>query len=287
MYENLDSKMPRFRIKGKDVLYGLVDAFFKATLIENRAIDFNVPPCISDQWVVKFDTLFKKFTDLLHLNNWNALYKNSISFVAENDLNARLQKMQKNGQNMEDYCLMLSHLHWLRSLGITDLSSSCGIYGQKINIIEKPYLFGMEWGAWSANTAASRKSNDLKFMMDVFAEFYNKPARPYTLDEVKAELEKIVVALYVDNSTPMANALLHYCNPDKHIHIFATDVKIQILKEAQQKFDFCPHIDIASASTAKRIDEIDEEICRFYDLIKQVDSGYDQIMRTYFYKDRS
>ena len=77
-------------------------------------------------------------------------------------------------------------------------------------------------------------------MIDVFQAYFQQQMLPINVQQAKAELEKIVLNAYPSNPTPMANALLHYCNPDRHIHIFASEInQWQIVGDI---FKIIPHI---------------------------------------------
>lgn len=270
-------KLPRFYIRGNEIIYALADAFIEATLIKNRAVDFDISPRIASENHCVFDTLQKKFVDLLNLSDLPNLYKNGNGLFSQDDTLDYLNQKKNNGQNVDDYYLLLAHLHWLWSLGIT-MQTTCGKYG---NLQKEMSVAFPKGGLWSADNAMARKPNDFKFMIDVFQAYFQQQMLPINIQQAKAELEKIVLNAYPSNPTPMANALLHYCNPDRHIHIFASEIKKRIVRDAPSltKGTFTSSIDVDKAS----IDEIDDEICRIYDSIAKIDS-YDVMMRKYFYK---
>lgn len=268
---------PRFYNRGNEFIYALFNAFIEATLIKNRAVDFDISPSIASENHCEFDTLQKKFVDLLNLSDLPNLYKSSISLLSQDDTISYLTNKKNNGQNVDDCNLLFAHLHWLWSLGIT-IQTTCGVYANsKIN---ESAAFA-KGGLWSADNAMVRKPNDFKFMIDVFQAYFLQQMRPMNIEQAKKELEKIVLNAYPCNPTPMANALLHYCDPNKHIHIFASEIKKRIIIDAPSitKGTYNSIIDVNNAS----IDEIDNEICNIYDSIVKIDS-YDAIMRKYFYK---
>lgn len=271
---NLSNKNLRFKMQGNEIIYALFDAFVEITLIRNQAIDFSIAPCIEHTECCKFDSLQNKFTDLLNLVDLQSLYKDNKSLLAQDDIKKWITNKKNLGQGVDDYNLLLAHLHWLWSLGI-DMPTTCGGYATD----GESFAF-TKGGLWSAETASSRKPSDFKFMIDVFKNYFNQQMRPMTIEQAKFELERIVLQLYTSNSTPMANAFLHYCDPNKHIHIFASEVKQKIIEDAVKNKLFISNIDYKTAS----ISDIDAEICRFYDSIERIDT-YTAMMEQYFYKN--
>lgn len=279
---------PRFLLRDKWVIYNLFDAFVEATLIRNRAIDFSIAPSMDSEKRIQFDVLGIKISDLLNLD---------IDFLKggakclENEINV-LSKIS-NLPNRDRYYLLFAHFNWLWSLGFSESaikSTTCGKYGQNINIQNKSLAF-VEGGLWSPQNATGRKPNDFVFMYDVFKRYMSASVRAGDIALAKHDLERICLDEYPDNSTPMANAILHYCNPNDHIHIFASDVKREILEDAQKQFagefELSSSIILSSsgkvdANTPLRI--IDSEICRFFDSRNPAD--YDELMRKHFYKER-
>lgn len=275
---------PRFLLRDKWIIYSLFDAFVETTLIGNRAIDFSIAPTIDSERIIHFDTLKNKFSDLLNLEI-NLLRAGEKSFYNEKIILSKIADFA----NSYEYNLLFAHFNWLWSLGFNECaikSTTCGTYGQNIGIKNEKSLAFVEGGLWSPRKAAGRKPNDFLFMFEIFKQYMNASARAGDIHLAKRDLERITLEKYRFNSTPMANAILHYCNPNEHIHIFASDVKRQILEEAQENFELDSSIIISNGKidNGTLLKDIDSEICRFFDSISP--ANYDELMRKYFYKDR-
>lgn len=287
MKDFLQSDFPRFKQQNKWVIYNLFDAFIDATLIRNRAIDFSVAPTMDSKREIHFDLMNIKFTDLLNLDI-SSLKVGNASLDNETNVLSKISALP----NKSEYSLLFAHLNWLWSLGFSESaikSTTCGSYGKNVGIVNCKSLAFVESGLWSPQNATGRKPNDFVFMYDVFKQYMNTSVRAGDVALAKKDLERIALAEFPKNSTPMANAFLHYCNPDEHIHIFASDVKRKILEDAcaQQHFEFSSNairLSNGKIDSETSIAELDSEICHFFDSMNPAD--YDELMRKYFYKDR-
>lgn len=63
-----EQKIPRFMNVGAKVVYDLFDAFIKATLVDDKAIDFSKPVTTKEDGTLEFATRDEKFSDIISGN---------------------------------------------------------------------------------------------------------------------------------------------------------------------------------------------------------------------------
>lgn len=290
----------RFEQKDKSLIYRLFDAFVESALVNDSAIDFNTNVSIDSNQHYHFKNGKQKFSSFLAFSNSKAL-KNSTatSFLSTKALEKEINN-KVNGRytcrHRSDLNNLFAHLNWLWSLEIWQENAqetTCGVFGENMNppIQENSAAFPKD-GLWSAGMGRIQKSRDFYWLCKLFGDYFNQNAIAGDVEMAKRDLERICLSYNNKNPCAMENAILHFCNPNEHIHIFVPQIKRRILSDVingikmkngrlfRLNFQFDKN-DLKNKKVS--VKDMDSGICRIYDELPDVDT-YDAIMHKYFYK---
>lgn len=208
-----NNEVSRFVNTEAKVVYDLFDAFVKATLVDDKAIDFAKPVVKNEDGSYAFATRDEKFSDII----------------------AKNYKMQKTDTLTVDQALLYAHLNWLWTLGKNNAKTTCGPENLKVLGIEKEEgdAFTGKLGLWKASAGSSQK--ELAFICNVLYRFATtapavKALFP-TVADVKNALVDLTARVKTAEKIGARHGLLHLCNPNEYMPIYSAEEKVQLVND--------------------------------------------------------
>lgn len=238
--------MPDYNQKGerrKDV-YLLVDALWQSIFVNNKAVDLSRELIESENGDLHFVELEDDFKQL-------------VTACREETASNRQQD------------LVYAIAEWFWKVGMSDVNTTCGEAGKRLNITENTRAFQGTLGLWNSGQAASNKEDSLKGVVEFFYQVATMPSdRLASLESVKSTISRKYGGK--SNEKSYINGILHYANPDKYIHLFIMGDKVSFLNR-YGVYD-------------SRVD-IDEQVCVLFDKLREkyAEDSYDEFCHRYVY----
>jgi len=258
---------PRFMKLDAKIVYDLFDAFIKATLLDNKAIDFSKPVIKNEDGSFEFACREENFADLVRGNARTSMVKvpNKPTLpkmpqkkddqsqadydrevakfrIKEAEYPAKLAAyeaskataLQNKAADLQKNALLYAHLNWLWTLCNTNTKTTCGADNLAVlGFEEEGDAFTGKMGLWKANATNMKKEMDL--ICNVLFRFVTLPERYKslcpTVADIKNALTDICEKVMNKEKIAMRNGMLHLCNPDKFIHLYTVEEKVQAVSE--------------------------------------------------------
>lgn len=230
----------RFFDEDREVVYNLFDAFIAKTILEGKAIDFS-KYAVDYYGQVEFATLEDEngqpvlFSELLCGEKGDGDYKKCVEYII-NAPAVVLRKLLKNADWKAAHkgeLVLIAHLHWLWSLGMSGVKTSCGKFG-KLAGIKEDWMgvlngYNPEEGLWDAYISAMGLKKELLLVYSVLHRFMTWPNKPEfkNVDEIKSAMVDFVFKTRIDLNAPVRNGLLHLCDPNRYINIYDYEMKME------------------------------------------------------------
>lgn len=236
------TRAPRFMNTDAKVIYDLFDAFVKATLVDDRAIDFSKPVMVTEDGSLEFATRDEKFSDIIsgdfNVQVVKAPRKPAKPSQAQMEsYNAQVDEADaKRAALLQSKGLLYAHLNWLWTLGANNMKTSCGADNLKALGIEKEEgaAFTGKTGLWKASAGSSQK--ELSLICNVLFRFATTTpqikALFTTVEEVKQCLVNLAWKVKSYEKNNARHGLLHLCDPDNYIGLYSAEAKIQWINDS-------------------------------------------------------
>lgn len=258
---------PRFMKLDAKIVYDLFDAFIKATLLDDKAIDFSKPVTKNEDGSYEFACCDEKFSELVHGNarismvkvpnkpvapkmpkkkesQSQAEYDREVAKIRikEAEYPAKLAAyetavaiaLEKKEADLNKNALLYAHLNWLWTLCNTGSKTTCGADNLKVlGFEEKGDAFSGKIGLWKANATNMKKEMD--FICNVLFRFATlsdaiKKIFPTVMD-IKQALVEVCEKVMSREKISMRNGMLHLCDPNRYIHLYTVEEKILVVAE--------------------------------------------------------
>lgn len=224
--EQKSKNTPRFMKLQCGKVYGLFDAFVRAVIMDDRAVDFAVDPEVLEDGSFKFAEREEKFSDIVRGIPSFDCFKESKK-QTDGEKAAREKCVSEN-------LLLLAHLNWLWTLGMCNAATSCGkdaVNG--LGLKDSGVAFTGKDGLWNAGLATTNKFNDLSLLWAVLKQTVTLAKRDFrsSLESVKAEIVLQCLKLRLESTASIRNGLLHFCDPDLYIHLYSAEDKANVVKQ--------------------------------------------------------
>ena len=195
----------RFFDEDREVVYNLFDAFIAKTILEGKAIDFS-KSAVDYYGQVEFATLEDEngqpilFSELLCGKKGAGDYKKCVEHII-NAPAAVLRELLKNADWKAAHkgeLVLVAHLHWLWSLGLSGVKTSCGKFGKYADIKEDwtgaLNAYNLEDGLWYAHISAMGLKKELLLVYSILHRFMTWPNKPEfkSVDEIKSAMVDFV-----------------------------------------------------------------------------------------------
>lgn len=329
---------PRFMKLDAKIVYDLFDAFIKATLLDDKAIDFSKPVTKNEDGSYEFACRDEKFSDLVRGNARTSMvkipnkpvvpkmpkkkesqsqaeYDREVAKIRikEAEYPAKLAAyeaavaiaLEKKEADLSKNALLYAHLNWLWTLCNTGSKTTCGADNLKVlGFSEEGDAFTGKMGLWKANATNMKKEMD--FICNVLFRFATVPdayKRVFpTVADIKQALVNISEKVMNKEKNSMRNGMLHLCDPEKHIHLYTVEEKVQAIAEHKgYLFDFkdpynrCDYENVLYYRDDKlgyRHLTTEAQICHIDEILRSIDAvqgmSQEEFWTRYFYsfKDR-
>lgn len=266
---------PRFMKLDAKIVYDLFDAFIKATLLDDKAIDFSKPVTKNEDGSYEFVCRDEKFSDLVRGNARTSMvkvpnkpavpkmpkkkesqsqaeYDKEVAKIRikEAEYPAKLAAyeaavaiaLEKKEADLNKNALLYAHLNWLWTLCNTGSKTTCGTDNLKVlGFEEEGDAFTGKIGLWKANATNMKKEMD--FICNVLFRFATmsdaiKKIFP-TVTDIKQALVEVSEKVMSREKISMRNGMLHLCDPDRFIHLYTVEQKVMAIEEHKAcLFDF-------------------------------------------------
>ncbi len=271
--------LQRFYDEDREWIYNLFDAFIEKIVFENKAIDFS-KGAIDYYGQVEFATLDDEngqpvsFSELLCGEKGNAGYKESAEYIIKAPV-ADLRNICKDSVLKKFYkreLLLVAHLHWLWSLGMSCVETSCGKFGKLFGIKEQwadtLNCCNLKDGLWFASVSAMGLKKELLLIYSILHRFVTWPKKPEFQDvhEIKAAMVDFIFKTRIDLNAPVRNGLLHLCDPHNYINIYDYEEKMEWIYQHDSLLrnykvnDFSAMQNQDSVYYSKRIGRVEDNI---------------------------
>lgn len=233
----------RFVVNERESIYNLFAGFVECAMMEDRAIDFSKCAIDYQDGTIDFAKLVGEngevisFTELVCGKNGDEQYKKSVEAIIKAPA-AALRDLCKDVAWKEfhkDELLLLAHLHWLWSLGMSGVETSCGKFG-KLAGVEEHWAenignYDVEQGLWFAHVSSMGLKKELLLIYSILYRFMTWPKKPefQNVDQVKSALIDFIFKTRIDLDAPIRNGLLHLCDPDMYINIYSYEMKLNYI----------------------------------------------------------
>ena len=269
----------RFFDEDREVVYNLFDAFIAKTILEGKAIDFS-KGAIDYYGQVEFATLDDEngqpvsFSELLCGEKDAGDYKKCVEYII-NAPAAVLRELLKNADWKAAHkgeLVLVAHLHWLWSLGLSGVKTSCGKFGKYADIKEDwtgaLNAYNLEDGLWYAHISAMGLKKELLLVYSILHRFMTWPNKPEfkNVDEIKSAMVDFVFKTRIDLNAPVRNGLLHLCDPHNYINIYDYEEKMDWIYQHDSLLrnykvnDFSAMQNQDSVYYSKRIGRVEDNI---------------------------
>ncbi len=269
----------RFFDEDREVVYNLFDAFIAKTILEGKAIDFS-KGAIDYYGQVEFATLDDEngqpvsFSELLCGEKDAGDYKKCVEYII-NAPAAVLRELLKNADWKAAHkgeLVLVAHLHWLWSLGLSGVKTSCGKFGKYADIKEDwtgaLNAYNLEDGLWYAHISAMGLKKELLLIYSILHRFMTWPNKPEfkSVDEIKSAMVDFVFKTRIDLNAPVRNGLLHLCDPHNYINIYDYEEKMDWIYQHDSLLrnykvnDFSAMQNQDSVYYSKRIGRVEDNI---------------------------
>ena len=269
----------RFFDEDREVVYNLFDAFIAKTILEGKAIDFS-KSAVDYYGQVEFATLEDEngqpvlFSELLCGERGNAGYKECVKYIIKAPV-ADLRRICKDPVSKK-FCkrelLLVAHLHWLWSLGMSGVETSCGKFGKLFGIKEQwadtLNCCNLKDGLWYAHISAMGLKKELLLIYSILHRFMTWPNKPEfkSVDEIKSAMIDFIFKTRIDLNAPVRNGLLHLCDPHNYINIYDYEEKMDWIYQHDSLLrnykvnDFSAMQNQDSVYYSKRIGRVEDNI---------------------------
>ena len=275
----INRSFQRFFDEDRDVVYNLFDAFIAKTFLEGKAIDFS-KYAVDYYGQVEFATLEDEngqpilFSELLCGKKGDGDYKKCVEYII-NAPAAVLRELLKNADWKAAHkgeLVLVAHLHWLWSLGLSGVKTSCGKFGKYADIKEDwtgaLNAYNLEDGLWYAHISAMGLKKELLLVYSILHRFMTWPNKPEfkSVDEIKSAMVDFVFKTRIDLNAPVRNGMLHLCDPDKYINIYDYEMKMEWIEHHSSLLRYYKSSEFSmlqeqdSVYYSKRIGRADENI---------------------------
>lgn len=258
---------PRFMKLDVKIVYDFFDVFIKATLLDDKAINFSKPVTKNEDGSYEFACRDEKFSDLVRGNARTSMvkipnkpvvpkmpkkkesqsqaeYDREVAKIRikEVEYQAKLAAyeaavaiaLEKKEADLNKNALLYAHLNWLWTLCNTGSKTTCGADNLKVlGFEEEGDAFSGKIGLWKANATNMKKEMD--FICNVLFRFATmsdaiKKIFP-TVADIKQALVEISEKVMSREKISMRNGMLHLCDPDRFIHLYTVEQKVMAIEE--------------------------------------------------------
>lgn len=265
--------------ENREGIYNLFDAFIEKVIFEDKAIDFS-KYAVDYYGQVEFATLEDEngqpvsFSELLCGKKGDADYKKCVEYII-NAPAAVLRELLKNADWKAAHkgeLVLVAHLHWLWSLGLSGVKTSCGKFGKYADIKEDwtgaLNAYNLEDGLWYAHISAMGLKKELLLIYFILHRFVTWPKKPefQNVNEIKSAMIDFIFKTRIDLNAPVRNGLLHLCDPHNYINIYDYEEKMEWIYQHDSLLrnykvnDFSAMQNQDSVYYSKRIGRVEDNI---------------------------
>ena len=235
--------LDRFMVNEYEPIYNLFAGFVECTMMENRAVDFSKCAIDYQDGSIDFAELVGEngeeisFTELVCGKNGDEQYKKSVETIIKAP-SAVLRELCKDVSWKEFHkaeLLLIAHLYWLWSLGMSGVKTSCGKFGKLAGVkeqwAENVEDYNVNQGLWFAHVSAVGLKKELLLIYSILHRFLTWPNKPefQDVDQVKSAMIDFIFKTRIDLDAPIRNGLLHLCDPDMYINLYSYELKLDYI----------------------------------------------------------